>query len=445
MKSFKTTLIFLIVELSFVLPTPNSAVITCYHLVGNSWEKAQVVENASTHQIKEICNESDEQKQCVEVKGSVKILYEDSFKGIPKLSEIEVYSETNLEEIEPGTFTDLPKLDILDLSGNNLQEIKSGTFVNLKVQHLILQRNSISLLREGAFVNLSDVQKLSLERNNLQELKRGVFQELYVVQLEFGSNNISKIEVGTFASVFPRDEGGIILNLSNNSFTEIDASVFDYKYSVYALMLAKNSISILRPGDLRNLPNLKYVLLSENKLKEVPEGVFNGSKIVSIELDNNEISFIGSKAFDDMKDLTFVNISNNKLKEWNNDWFCGEGAKVIRLSYNYLETIPVEAFTNIPGGSMLKLDHNRIQSISDSAFKNVTYLDSIDLSYNEIQEWNVDLMRNVKTDGAVDLNGNKIKCPESGSNSLAPKARIVYLSYSCPQVIEKALYFSDEV
>ena len=93
MKSFKSTIVFLIVELSFVFVTPDSADITCYHFVEDSWEVTQAVENASTHQIKEICPGDGEHKQRIELKGSVDILYEDSLEGIPKLSEIKVYDK----------------------------------------------------------------------------------------------------------------------------------------------------------------------------------------------------------------------------------------------------------------------------------------------------------------------------------------------------------------
>ena len=351
----------------------------------------------------------------IEIKGTAKTLYEDSFKGIPKLCEIDV-AQANLEEIQSETFKNLPHLDILDLSGNNLHEIKSKTFVNLKVHNLYLQEHFIALLQERAFVNLSDVDELNIENNSLQELKRGVFQDLSVRRIELGLNHISRIEVGTFDRVFSGDEQSIHLNLMNNSITEIDPSVFNHKYIIF-LGLANNSISVLRPGDLHNLPYMQDIQLMGNKIKQVPEGVFSGSEIRSFGLELNEISFIASKAFDDMKYLYYAGLSNNKLKERNKNR-CWLDFRTI-----YLETMPAEAFTNIPGDSILRLDHNRIRSISDSAFKSVTQLGSIDLSYNELEEWN--------------LRGNRIKCPKEGSNSLVPKAYVVYLS-NCPEVVAKA-------
>ncbi|KAJ3653025.1 hypothetical protein Zmor_018944 [Zophobas morio] len=425
MKTFQSTVIFLLAELSLVLATSNGAVITCHSYEDFSWERIREIENASTHRIKEICPGDGEHKVSIEVRGSVKFLYEDSFKGIPKLRKIYV-PKTNLEEIEPGTFKDLPQLDDVDLSKNNLQEIKTGTFVNLRVGKVYLQRNSISVLQEGAFVNLSGVKEINFEWNNLQELKRGIFQNVHVKHINLGSNNISKIEVGMFAGVFPLDQDGIVLSFPNNSIAEIDASVFDYKHNIFSLSLSKNLISVLRPGDLRNMPGLKEIVLqAENKLKQIPEGVFNGSKIESINLDYNEISFIASKAFDDMKHLRHISIEYNKLKKWDSNWFCGETPLWIALSTNFLETIPAGAFTNIPEGSTLKLDKNRIKSISDRAFSGVTRLEGIDLSYNKIKKWNVDILKNVVVEDFVDFTGNKIKCPEDGLTTLAPKARRV--------------------
>ena len=191
MKTFKSTIIFLLAELSIVFGNPNGAVITCYNFGEMSWDRIREVENPSTHRIREICPGDGDEYQRIEVKGSVKTLYEDSFKGIPELHEIQV-SKTNLEEIKPETFKDLPKLDMLDLTENNLHEIKSRTFVNLKAVNLHLQKNSISVLQEGAFVNVTVVRHLGIDKNNLQELKRGVFQDLYVTQMELGSNNCSK-------------------------------------------------------------------------------------------------------------------------------------------------------------------------------------------------------------------------------------------------------------
>ncbi|KAJ3653027.1 hypothetical protein Zmor_018946 [Zophobas morio] len=433
MKNFRCIIVFLAFNSPFVCATGGSAVITCYLYVDNSWEETQVVKNASTHQIKESCPENVDQTKRIKLQGSAKILYQDSLKDISKLSKLEIVN-VHVEEIQPGTFKDLPKFNTIDLSDNNLYEIKTGTFVNLEVVSLFMHRNLISVLHEGAFQNLSNVAQLTLERNRLHELKRGVFQNVTVGKFLLGKNNISKIEIGAFADMFPYDEFGIRLFLTNNRFAEIDSSVFDCK-GIGTLGLANNFISTLRPGDLRNLPNLYEIILTGNKIKKVPEGVFNGSKITDIILGWNVISVIESEAFRDMKHLQFVDVRHNKVKEWDSNWFRGAPSLIIIFSHNSLQTIPAEGFKNIPQNSTLYLDHNCIKNISDSAFNGITILQGLNLRSNELEEWNVDLLKNVKIHD-FDLTRNKIECPIGGPRSLAPKADIVRVS-ACSEVEKK--------
>ena len=169
-------------------------------------------------------------------------------------------------------------------------------------------------------------------------------------------------------------------------------------------------MKLLRPGDLKNLPKLQLFTLAYNELEEIPEGVFNNTKLIYLNLNQNKITQIASKAFDDMSALIELHIGSNNLTQWDNNWLSGAKSVVeISVSYNVITQIPDEAFKNYPRVESISFHGNEIKKISVKAFDKLERVDYLDLSDNEIDEWNPDLLVNVSV-GSLDLSGNKLNC-----------------------------------
>jgi len=73
-----------------------------------------------------------------------------------------------IKNIDPGAFTVLTKLKILDLSYNGIEEIKDDTFKhNKRVRFLNLGHNKLKFLPERAFHEMSDLTHIELNDNDL--------------------------------------------------------------------------------------------------------------------------------------------------------------------------------------------------------------------------------------------------------------------------------------
>ncbi|KAJ3656915.1 hypothetical protein Zmor_015960 [Zophobas morio] len=338
-------------------------------------------------------------KDEVTITGNVPILYENSIFDIPSLYSLEL-SNVGLEEIKPGAFGNVPLLNKLVLNSNNLTEIQSDTFTDLNVGYIDLSSNSIFLLQPGAFTNFK-ADKMTLENNNLTELSCGVFENVTLGILNLDSNSLYTIAPKALSTL-----GLTRLNLFGNNLEEIDPEVFDLQ-ELESLDLDYNSIKFLRPGDLRNLPQLLFLRLSGNELEEIPEGVFNNTKLTYLNLAENQIVKIASKAFDGMLALRALKIDSNNLTQWD-DWLTSPSASIL-VRFNQITEIPDEAFKNYSRLFNINLQGNRIRKISTKAFRKLEQIRYFNLADNEIDNWDPETLRNVSIVG-LDLSGNRLKC-----------------------------------
>ncbi|KAJ3653022.1 hypothetical protein Zmor_018941 [Zophobas morio] len=413
MKYVPNKIVFLCFSLVFALTLcdqQHTVNITCRY-VSNWGIMSTYTMQMGAHKIKNRCPESATELKWIEVQGTMKILYEDSVKDFQNLGRLDL-TMVGLEEIQPGTFKNLSRLQTFYADQNNLPKLKTGTFVNLDMTFLILCKNFISDLEPGTFQNVT-VFDFDLDANKLRKIRKGVFQNVYAWILRLENNGISKLERGVFANLGTKSSSGVYLYLSHNCIKRLHPQIFDNEH-IYALFLNNNSISNLRPGDLNNLPKLHLLHLSRNRLTQVPEGVFNASKISTLDLSHNRISVIANGALDGMTELRFFEIQHNQLKEWDDGWFRGLSLIKFNASYNYIEVIHAGSFVAFGKDSKVELAHNQIRNISDCAFTGLERLKSLDLSYNEISEWKIDFMKNVVIGDNVDLRGNKINCTDLG-------------------------------
>ncbi|KAJ3656905.1 hypothetical protein Zmor_015950 [Zophobas morio] len=378
----------------------------------------------------------DENQEWGKIIGNVPILYEKSVFDIPNLIILDV-SNVGLEEIKPGAFGNLPLLEKLILSGNKLTEIKTDTFVDLSVTYIDLSSNSIILLQPRAFKNFN-ANYLLLDNNKLTEFPSGVFDNVTIGNLSLSNNRLHTIAPKALSTVRLR-----ILNLPGNKLEEINPEVFDLQ-DLTTLNLDSNTVKLLRPGDLRNLPELDELSLVENQLKEIPEGVFNNTKLSDLNLDANKIAKIASRAFDDMKDLVSLRIDFNNLTQWDNNWQFGESSnRFISIRFNQITEIPDDAFKNIPNSDTIHLQGNKIRKISPKAFHQLEYVIDFDLANNEIDRWDPDFLGNTNL-ATLNLRGNKLECVEGDLQTVFRNVGIIKLmdnpwNEECTKKIEEFL------
>uniref|UniRef100_A0AC34F5C5 Uncharacterized protein n=1 Tax=Panagrolaimus sp. ES5 TaxID=591445 RepID=A0AC34F5C5_9BILA len=112
------------------------------------------------------------------------ILPADSFKGLNTLTSLSLRHNEKLQKIEMGAFTDLNKVQFLNLSGTAMTKIEHSIMKELiSLQEIHLSNCNISSIEAGTFdLQKSTLQKLSLNGNQLRNLDIKVLKELYSIQ-----------------------------------------------------------------------------------------------------------------------------------------------------------------------------------------------------------------------------------------------------------------------
>lgn len=184
-----------------------------------------------------------------------------SLKGAVNLQNLTL-SNNLIAEITPDAFTDANRLLNLDLSGNIITDVAKGTFNNTNM-----------------------ISSLSLANNVLATVP-DICPMFHLKFLNLSENRISAILSGAFCNYLTILE---YLYLSNNVITTIEARAF---YS---------------------LPNLKYLDLSGNRLRQLPAHWGYSSNIQELHLERNNFTELDSMSLVNIKDLKNVYLDGNPM------------------------------------------------------------------------------------------------------------------------------------
>lgn len=173
--------------------------------------------------------------------------------------------------------------------------------------------------------------------------------------LDLSHNRIENIVHGCF-----EDSSITSINLSNNKLTNLQVGQLNVP-SVERLILSHNTINFFAPGCFH--PNLKYLnledcyisdlnvdifnntidlqtlILSNNKLKTVPEIPGLQSSLEYLDLSHNEITDIAPNAISSLYGLRTLDLSYNKLRTIHAEDFADIALEKLYLHWNILVNI----------------------------------------------------------------------------------------------------------
>uniref|UniRef100_A0AAQ4S4P0 Slit homolog 3 (Drosophila) n=1 Tax=Gasterosteus aculeatus aculeatus TaxID=481459 RepID=A0AAQ4S4P0_GASAC len=299
------------------------------------------------------------------------------------------------------------------LYGNKITELPKGLFDGLvSLQLLLLNANKINCLRVNTFQDLQNLNLLSLYDNKLQSISKGLFAPLRSIKtLHLAQNPFmcdchlkwladylfdNPIETSGARCSHPR-------RLANKRISQVKGKKFrctarhtsmvtkgllTFMLSLHLVLfcldgpvgsmfynscptkflhhspfrrLNDNEIAVLEPaGMFKKLPNLKKINLSNNKLRDVRDGAFDGAEGVSELL-----------------------LTGNKLTGLQGRMCRGlSGLKTLMLRSNQLSCIDNGTFTGLSSVRLLSLYDNRISSIAPGAFSTMHSLSTINLLSN---------------------------------------------------------------
>lgn len=174
------------------------------------------------------------------------------------------------------------------------------------------------------------------------------------------------------------------LYLQNNYIDQVTADSFNNCTELKWINLGNNRIRSVEKQVFEKLPNLLYLYMQRNQLKEVPDDLPVG--LEQLRLSRNQISKIPPGAFSKMKHLALLDLHHNKISDSSMGKNIFKDLKnliQLNLAHNILRKMPA----NIPNSLFqLFLDRNNIEEIPQDYFKDFTNLAFVRLNYNQLSD-----------------------------------------------------------
>ncbi|XP_078597602.1 uncharacterized protein LOC144873799 [Branchiostoma floridae x Branchiostoma japonicum] len=294
-------------------------------------------------------------------------------------------------------------------------------------RHLYLDDNSIANIKVKDLANVPQLRVLEIHNNLVTNdgIEQGAFNGLRKLEyLYLSGNSLSSVPVDlppTLKSLY----------LDNNYISTIPPTALSQTGNLERLYLENNALTDdgITPGSLEGVSNLKYLILSQNRLRSVPSELPKSLEVLSLE--DNRLTKIPPYKFYELQDLERLYLNNNSLT---NDGIADEAfegmisLERLYLSNNSLGAVPYNlprtlhqlflqdnritalepfTFSTLPQLKRLYVRGNRLTNnkVADQAFDGLGDLQLLDLSKNNLTSIPGDLPRSLQK---LYLEGNEL-------------------------------------
>ncbi|XP_061593342.1 podocan isoform X2 [Cololabis saira] len=272
----------------------------------------------------------------------------------------------------------------LSLQNNKIKQITVEQISHLhQLETLNLQNNWLTTdgLEDEGFEMLEQLAYLYLANNKLTSAPKVLPSSL--VSADFAANQLTKIYPYTFGHK-PNLRSAY---LHNNKLTDagLPHHMFNGSTNLEILTMSSNLLHVVP----RTLPSGLYRLhLKNNKLKEIPAGVFdNMPNLRELYLQSNLFSSedIDNETFSQLSSLECLDLSNNNLSVVPKG--LPRNLVLLHLEKNSIRSIPGDALTSVRNLQYLLLHNNMLRSrfIHPAAFQGLKKLHTLHM-YNNLLE-----------------------------------------------------------
>ncbi|KZC06348.1 PREDICTED: insulin-like growth factor-binding protein complex acid labile subunit [Dufourea novaeangliae] len=330
-------------------------------------------------------------------------------------------------------FVNGPRVIELHLNGNNITDVSCAAFdhlPNLKV--LSLNGNNISVDRLLLFDH-NGLRKLVLDDNNKYcgddfIVDRYLRALPSLLELHLRRNQITRFTV-SLKTFSPRLTN---LYLSGNKIESVD--FLDYSPSTLThLHLDDNSIGNVKTASLMNIVELT---VSGNKIEELCASGCSGSSLAlknmprlkSLNVSRNRISEIAEDTFVDNKDLELLDLSVNKIAKLPSKLFNAllKNLLELRISHNSLTSIP--NLCSLQHLRRLDLRGNLISAIFRENFcRHMTHLKTLILADNHITNVDANAFALLHSLHTLDLSSNRMTEIPAGLITNASSTKVILM------------------
>ncbi len=343
-----------------------------------------------------------------------------TFRHLENLTQLVLESNAlTLEGVDANKTSEeviLPNLKFLSLSRNRLGRIEDSFFHPLRnspLSELNLNHAGLESIGKSAFSHLPNLRHVDFYGNKLLVSHYGYVSyvaglsgvldpfEFYggLKNLGLGSTNMTNFPRGLLE---PLSNGLVRLNMAGNEIINLGnkgagtpKGVLPNMTSLQEVILKNNKIEEVNELTFANVPNLKVLDLSGNKIAQI----YKGMMVPSLEkldismqcsgfeafLENCPKSFtITPNIFQNMTSLSSLNMGNVLLQYLNNSHFNGlENLEELWLDHTDLLRIEDRALAPMSNLRRLYLNNNEnLVGLMDSTFVGMTSLEVLDLAYS---------------------------------------------------------------
>lgn len=287
-----------------------------------------------------------------------------TFSSSSALTKISLHNNVILE-IEDGAFDSLSRLSELDLSKNSIGCIADFNLCNLKV--LNLSKNSVELFQSARSTDLYKLVSLDLSENKMSHFPL-LPQNNILEYLDASRNRIQSVNV----TESPETRSKVFLtrlkylDLSYNQLRSLPESFFYCMLSLRVLKVSNNCIGSFSVTTGLALNTVRILDLSYNHLQSLTFGRNTVKSLGELLLQGNNLATVDPQIFQGLPNLKHLQLQQNNLE------ICASG---------HQEPADCVSFASIPNLTFLNLSENNLQTVPANAFAN-TPLSRLDLSQN---------------------------------------------------------------
>ncbi|KAM3603377.1 uncharacterized protein V6R79_021028 [Siganus canaliculatus] len=199
-------------------------------------------------------------------------------------------------------------------------------------------------------------------------------------------------------------------SIQSTSLSSVTASDLSAVPGLRHLQLYHVNLTHLPSDLLVDVPDLKTLDLTGNRLKRLPPKIFNHSSLYNLVLKNNQIEEADPEWFPHNSSLTQLDISGNHLSSVSATLLSKLPLlEDLDLSDNTLQDLPPDALKNLHHLKSLNLAGNKLSSLKPAVFSHNLKLAQLFLQENELLELPPTLLRGLQHLQLLLLNQNQLQ------------------------------------
>lgn len=203
-----------------------------------------------------------------------------------QIREFNITYDANIPLIPRGIFETFPNLETLQMS-THLKTIYHNDFEFAhSLYNLSLSDNKIETIRNSVFSWAKNLNELHLDGNEILILE------------DYAFNGLDKL---------------YYLSLNKNRIISLKTHTFHGASHLNDLRLDNNEIETIEDGAL-NLPNLLFLYLGYNQLKQLPDNVFTNTQLLGLDLRSNPLEHLGGAVYN-LKHVTTLVLANTHVDD----------------------------------------------------------------------------------------------------------------------------------